>query len=113
MWPALILAASRKERVPGWTPVLMVSIITRNGFSHAGAPPGSKPAAILVGACIILEIISISHSGRPNERVRIRWLVTLKTYGKRPKRFRDVRKINKTIKKWCITGRLIELVRDA
>ena len=45
MCPALILAASRKERVIGRTKVLSVSIMTRNGFSHIGAPEGSRWAA--------------------------------------------------------------------
>ena len=44
IWPALILAASRKERVNGRTVILMVSIITRNGFSQSGAPLGKSLA---------------------------------------------------------------------
>ena len=62
---------------------------------------------------MILEIININHNGNPKESVRIKWLVALKIYGNKPNKFNDVRKTNKTIRKWCITGRLRELVRDA
>ena len=48
MWPALILAAKRKERVKGRTKILTVSIITKNGFNQSGAPPGRSDAAHLV-----------------------------------------------------------------
>lgn len=44
-WPALRLAVSRKQRVIGRTSILKVSTRIRNGFSHAGAPAGSKFAA--------------------------------------------------------------------
>lgn len=33
-WPAVMLAASRNERVMGRTIILVVSIRTRKGFSH-------------------------------------------------------------------------------
>lgn len=42
MWPALILAAKRNDRVRGRTVILVVSIITRNGFNQSGAPSGRK-----------------------------------------------------------------------
>ena len=45
MCPALMLAASRNDRVIGRTRILVVSIRTRNGFSHEGAPPGRSEAA--------------------------------------------------------------------
>jgi hypothetical protein len=37
---AVILAANWKDSVTGRTKILVVSIITRNGFSHSGAPSG-------------------------------------------------------------------------
>lgn len=49
MWPALIFAANRKERVTGRKIILVVSIRTRNGFNHEGAPPGSSLAAAVEG----------------------------------------------------------------
>jgi hypothetical protein len=42
MWPALMLAAKRKDRVSGRTRILVDSIRTRNGFSHVGAPSGNR-----------------------------------------------------------------------
>jgi len=42
IWPALMLAASRNERVKGRTIILVVSISTRNGFNQSGAPSGRK-----------------------------------------------------------------------
>jgi hypothetical protein len=42
IWPALIFAASRKDRVSGRTKILVVSIITKNGLSQSGAPSGRK-----------------------------------------------------------------------
>lgn len=49
MWPALMFAASRKERVIGRTENLDVSTITRNGFSQGGAPPGRSIAINFMG----------------------------------------------------------------
>ncbi len=45
-WPALMLAANRKARVKGRTVMLIVSIITRNGFNQFGAPDGSRCATV-------------------------------------------------------------------
>ena len=44
MWPAVIFAASRNLRVIGRTEILVVSINTRKGFNHLGAPPGRREA---------------------------------------------------------------------
>lgn len=49
MCPALILAASRKERVSGRRRFLSVSIRTKKGFSHKGEPAGKRCAKNLVG----------------------------------------------------------------
>jgi hypothetical protein len=42
MWPALMLAARRNDRVIGRTVTLVVSISTKNGLSQSGAPSGKK-----------------------------------------------------------------------
>lgn len=42
MWPALMFAASRNDKVSGRTVILVVSIRTRNGFNQSGAPSGRK-----------------------------------------------------------------------
>lgn len=49
MCPAVILAASRNDSVIGRTKILVVSIMTRNGFSHSGAPSGKKCATDFLG----------------------------------------------------------------
>lgn len=37
-----MFAASRKDRVIGCTNTLIVSVRTKNGFNHVGAPSGRK-----------------------------------------------------------------------
>ena len=69
--PALILAASRKDKIRGRIKFLKVSIITRNGFSQVGAPAGNKCAKNEEGLCRIADITIISHRGTPNEKVKI------------------------------------------
>ena len=49
-WPAVMFAASRKDKVIKRTEILIVSIITRKGLSQSGAPLGNKPAANDFGA---------------------------------------------------------------
>lgn len=87
IWPALILAASRKDKVIGRTEILVVSIKTKNGFNQKGAPPGRMPAAKLEGELITDDIMRASHNGRANVKVKNRWLEVLKIYGRRPERF--------------------------
>lgn len=79
MWPALMLAASRKERVMGRRHILMVSINTKKGFNQSGAPAGRRWAAKDEGDHVIEVRIRESHKGRPKVRVIRRWLVGLKT----------------------------------
>lgn len=81
MWPALILAARRNERVMGRTEILEDSIRTRKGFSQDGAPPGKSMAMNFIGEDKSDEIINLSQSVRPNENVKIRWLEVLNVYG--------------------------------
>lgn len=50
MCPALILAASRKDRVRGREDVLVVSTRDRNGLSHCGVPWGTSLASVAVGS---------------------------------------------------------------
>ena len=74
MWPALILAASRKDKVRGRTLILIVSIRTRKGFSQWGAPPGRSLATHLEVLKVIADMIRANHKGRPNLRVNKRCL---------------------------------------
>lgn len=84
MWPALILAANRNDRVIGRTVTLVVSITTRNGFSQSGAPSGRKWAIDILRDLKNLDIIMDSHRGKPKIRVKIKWLELLKKYGINP-----------------------------
>ena len=92
--PALMLAASRNERVIGRSRILMDSTKAKNGFNQSGAPPGRIPAMNLVGDQMIDEIIRLSHRGIANDIVINRCLVFLKTYGKRPRMFMEIIRIN-------------------
>lgn len=66
MWPALILATSRTDKVTGRTKILTVSINTKKGFNQSGAPPGNKPAIKVLGEFINLDNSKESHKGNPN-----------------------------------------------
>ena len=72
MWPALILAARRNERVRGRTIILVVSISTRNGLSQSGAPSGRKWATEALKDLVNLDRTILSHTGSPMVRVKIR-----------------------------------------
>lgn len=90
MWPALMFAASRKDRVIGRTIILDDSIRTKNGFSQFGAPSGKKCAIVAFGIFDILDKINISHIGNPILKVNSRCLVILKVYGNNPIMFRTI-----------------------
>jgi hypothetical protein len=72
MWPALILAAKRNDRVRGRTKMLVVSIKTRNGLSQSGAPSGRKWAIDFIGLFVKVDRIILIHRGRPNLSVKMR-----------------------------------------
>ena len=72
IWPALIFAASRTDRVIGRTSILTVSIKIRKGLSHAGAPAGRRDASVVKGLKDNLEIISASQRGNPKLNVNKR-----------------------------------------
>jgi len=93
--PAVMLAASRKARVMGRTENLSDSTRTRNGFSHAGAPLGSRDAINFIGREDSDDRISLSQRVNPNESVKRRWLVRLKINGVRPTRFDAMRNTNR------------------
>ena len=87
MWPALILAANRNDKVIGRTKILVVSIRTKNGFNQSGAPSGRKWATEAFGDLVKEDRIILNHKGRPNLRVKIKCLVVLNIYGIRPNKF--------------------------
>lgn len=79
IWPALMLAAKRKDRVTGRTETLVDSIRTRKGFNQVGAPEGRRWARSSAGAAVVADMIRLNQRTRPNDRVRSRWLVRPKT----------------------------------
>lgn len=113
MCPALILAARRKDSVSGRTVMLVVSISTRNGLSHPGAPSGNRWARVDIGFDNKLEIIRLSHNGSPNDRVKIRCLDVLNVYGTRPIKLIKMIRINKGAISDLSPFKLIVLVRDS
>lgn len=86
MWPALILAAKRNERVSGRTIILVVSIRTKNGFSQSGAPSGRKWATEALNDLVNLDRTILSHTGSPIVKVKMRCLDVLNIYGINPNR---------------------------
>lgn len=77
-WPAVMLAASRKDRVRGRTRILDVSMRIRNGLSQSGAPSGRRWAIDWRGLNMKEEMIILSQAGSPIDRVMKRCLVGLK-----------------------------------
>jgi hypothetical protein len=71
------LAANRNESVAGRTTILVVSINTRNGFNHSGAPSGRKWAIDALGALVNEDKINLSHKGSPRLNVKIKCLEVL------------------------------------
>jgi hypothetical protein len=58
--------------------MLIVSIMTKNGFNQSGAPPGSREAINLGVLNMTPEIIRVSHKISPSVKVKTKWLVILK-----------------------------------
>ena len=77
MCPALMFAANRNANVNGRTSILMVSINTKNGLSHVGAPLGSSPAVNVAGENLIAEMIRVLHNGTARDSVNSRCLEVL------------------------------------
>lgn len=101
IWPALMLAASRKHRVIGRNRILMVSIKINGTASQFGAPIGRRPAINFLKEGS-LDKIRASHKGSPTGRVTIRWDVGLNEYGSMVPRFTLVNQINRETIKYDI-----------
>jgi hypothetical protein len=98
MWPALILAANRNDRVIGRTTTLVDSIITRNGFNQSGAPSGRKWAIDFFKLCVKVDKINLSQIGSPNDMVKIKCLEVLNVYGINPIKFTIIKIIKIEVK---------------
>ncbi len=112
MCPAVILAANRNDNVIGRTRILVVSMSTRNGFNHSGAPSGKKCAIDFFGEYVNDEMIILNHIGSPIDRVRIRWLDDDNEYGTIPIRLIRIIKVNNVVTVEDIPFRLMAVVRD-
>ena len=95
MCPALMLAVSRNDRVIGRTIVLTVSIITRKGLRGVGAPLGRRCARNFEEDWDRPDKMRVNHKGKPNDRLKTKWLVMLKIYGISPHRFIRIRSKNR------------------
>lgn len=113
MWPAVMLAANRNDSVMGRTKILVVSIITKNGFSHSGAPSGRKCAIDFFVCNVNEEIIILNHIGRPIERVRIKCLDDDSEYGIIPAKLIKMIKMNNVVISEDIPFKLMDIVRES
>lgn len=108
-----MLAANRNDRVKGRTIILVVSIRTRNGLSHLGAPSGKKCAIDAFVFLVNLDKIIDNHNGRPNLNVKIKWLDNLNVQGISPDKFITTIIINSGVTIDLIPLRLNIKVRDS
>lgn len=76
--PAIILAASRTDRVIGRMRFLIISITTINGIRTGGVPVGTKWARNSVRLLISLNKIKASHRGSAKDNVIAKCLVAVK-----------------------------------
>lgn len=64
--PALIFAASRKDRVNGREEVLVVSTSERKGLSHCGVPWGTSLARVAGASKLSEDRIYLNQRGSPS-----------------------------------------------
>lgn len=95
MWPALIFAAKRNDKVKGRTIILVVSIKIKNGFNQSGAPSGKRWATVWERFLNAEDKIKDIHKGKPNDSVKIKCLVILNVYGAKPIRLIAISVVNK------------------
>lgn len=110
--PAVMFAANRNDRVIGRTRILVVSIITKNGFNHSGAPSGKKWAIDFFVWSVKDEIIILNHIGRPIDSVRIKCLEEESEYGIIPAKLIKIIRTNSVVISEDIPFKLIDIVRD-
>lgn len=112
MCPAVMFAANRNDSVIGRTKILVVSIITKKGFSHSGAPSGKKCATDFLGEYANDDRISDSHIGRPIDSVIIKCLDDDSEYGIIPIKLTRMIVINSVVTSDDIPFKLKDIVRD-
>lgn len=92
-WPAVRFAVSRTPRARGRIKRLIVSIIMRIGIRSAGVPSGSRWPKAWVGWFRMPVTTAASQSGTAKPRLRESCVVGVKVYGRRPSKFRVIKKI--------------------
>jgi hypothetical protein len=97
--PAIILAASRTDKVIGRIILLIISINTIKGINGAGVPIGTRCARKSVMLLIILNIMKLTQKGRAKDKVMARWLVDVKVNENKPKVLLNKISKNKEINK--------------
>jgi len=112
MCPAVIFAASRNDSVIGRTMILVVSIITKKGFNHSGAPSGKKCAIDFFVLRVNDEMIIFIHIGSPIDRVKIRCLEEEREYGIIPVILIKIINVNNVVIIDDVPFRLIDIVCD-
>ena len=97
-WPAVILAASRTERVIGRIKFLTISISTINGIKALGVPVGTKCAKVAFKS-FKQELKTMAvQTIRLKVSVNDICLEAVKTYGSSPNWLTETKKINNVIK---------------
>jgi hypothetical protein len=78
MWPAVMFAAKRTDKVIGRIICLTVSIITINWERGRGVLKGTKCLEKWFGFFKTLNITKDNHSGKANLNVNIIWALKVK-----------------------------------
>jgi len=103
--PAIILAPSRTDSVPGRIIFLTDSIITMIGISAPGVPVGTRWANIDFVWNTADSNILPNQMGKARVNVIEIWLVAVKIYGKSPIKFEKIINKKKLINTWMVPGR--------
>jgi len=102
--PAIMLAPSRTDRVPGRIILLTVSMITIIGIRIPGVPVGTRWASNeLYWYTIDTHILPI-QIGSASVIVIDKWLVPVKIYGNKPIKFENKIKIKNEINRNTVPG---------
>jgi hypothetical protein len=90
--------------VPGRIIDLTVSIITITGIKGAGVPRGTKWAILWLNCLTRLKAILPSHRGRARDKVNLKCLEEVKTYGVRPRKLFATINMKRLTKKSKVPG---------
>ena len=87
IWPAIMLAASRRPRVTGRIITLTISMRPMTGARPRGSAVPMSMADLLKGAVLEVANTLANQRGSASVRLNRRWLESLITQGRRPERF--------------------------